>query len=80
MKKKVKADFAAIGFSSFQTKYITSPRRGRQHRVIVFTIQFGLSSSVIFFMRTPQWIQISACSETFLPQCIQNTTVPPKVY
>lgn len=54
IKKNVRADFAAFGFSSFHTKYITSPTKGTKQSVMMFTTQFGLSSSNDLLIRTPQ--------------------------
>lgn len=54
MKKNVKADLAATGFSFFQIKYIINPTSGTQQSVMMLIPQFGLSSPTAFFTRTPQ--------------------------
>ncbi len=77
IKKNIKADLAATGFSFFQTKYIINPTSGTQQSVIILTAQFGVSSPLAFFTRTPQWTQISAYSEICSPQFLQYIIVPP---
>lgn len=48
IKKNIKADLAATGFSFFQTKYIINPTSGTQQSVIILTAQFGVSSPLAF--------------------------------
>lgn len=47
MSPNVKADFAAFGCLSFQTKYKIIPSIGIQHKLKILTKTFGLSSTVI---------------------------------
>ncbi len=58
----IKADLAALGLSSFHTKYIIIPKSGIQQKERMLIAIFGVSSGDAFCTRTPHFGQISACA------------------